>query len=83
MNYQDFEPVKDLEYEYFDYNGKTYAVTLDTYEDDWATFLLKDDHYDNTWHYAIDFRVTGYDEWDDPIYGNVISVEQPVEEVAS
>ena len=80
MNYEDFEPVKDLAYNYFDYQGKTYAVTLDTVEDDWATFLLQDEFDHNTWHYAIDFRVTGYDEWDDPIFGDIISVEQCKEE---
>jgi hypothetical protein len=81
MNYKDFEPVKDLEYKNFDYNGKSYLVLLDTVEDDWATFILQDTESNRHWDYAVDFRVT-YDEDGDEIFGDVISVVQPEEETA-
>ena len=81
MNYKDFEPVKDLEYKNFDYNGKSYLVLLDSQEDDWATFILRDPESNRHWDYAVDFRVT-YDEDNDPVFGDVISVVQPEEETA-
>ena len=81
MNYKDFEPVKNLEYKNFDYNGKTYLVLLDSQEDDWATFILRDTESNRHWDYAVDFRVL-YNEHGEGKLGNVISVEQPEEETA-
>lgn len=78
MNYNDFTPVKDLDYKQFNYKGKDYLVMLDTIEDDWATFILQDENSNRHWDYAVDFRVS-YDKDGNEIYGDVISVEQSEE----
>tara|TARA_R110000822_G_scaffold103505_1_gene230111 strand:- start:25 stop:258 length:234 start_codon:yes stop_codon:yes gene_type:complete len=75
MNYNDFTPVKDLDYKHFNYKGKDYLAMLDTVEDDWATFILQDKNSNRDWDYAVDFRVS-YDKDGNAIYGDVINVEQ-------